>query len=160
MVRNIKSLNILHLQFYKMRLLYLCVLVSLLFSSCQKDDSTIFNIELEKTLPLTLIQFEENILVRITYEHPDGYLGFSDPDYLSLEIKDSRLPNPDYYHLIPVDPPNHTLSTNGEIAIEIDAPFILGSSNIETLEFNIRIQDRELNWSNQLTTPSITVLKE
>ena len=66
----------------------------------------------------------------------------------------------DYYHLIPVSPPNHVLSTNGEVLIEIDSPFILGSGSVETLQFSLRIQDREMRWSNQVTTPSITVYKE
>lgn len=160
MVQNIKSLNILLLQFYSMRRFSLYLLVSLLLVCCRKSDDSIFTINLHQTIPTTLTEFQENILVTITYEHPDGYVGFYDPDYLSLEIKDSRLTDADYYHLIPVNPPNHILSTNGEVLIEIDSPFILGSGSTETLEFKIRIQDREMRWSNQVTTPSITVYKE
>lgn len=155
-----KLLNISHLQYYKMRQFFLYLLISLLLVCCKKNDDPIFTINLEQAIPTTLIEFKENILVTITYEHPDGYLGFYDPDYLSLEIKDSRLINADYYHLIPVNPPDHTLSTHGEVLIEIDSPFILGVGSIETLEFKIRIQDREMRWSNQVTTPSITVHKE
>ena len=155
-----RLLNISHLQCYKMRRFCLYLLVSLLLVCCKKNDDSIFIINLHQTIPITLTEFKENILVTITYEHPDGYLGFYDPDYLSLEIKDSRLTNADYYHLIPVNPPDHILSTNGEVLIEIDSPFILGSGNIETLEFKIRIQDREMRWSNEVTTPSITVHKE
>ena len=143
-----------------MRHFVLYILTLLLLVSCKKSETPIFNITLEQAIPTSLTEFQENILVTVTYEHPDGYLGFYDPDYLSLEIKDSRLTNPDYYHLIPVNPPDHVLSTSGEVLIEIDAPFVLGSGSIETLEFKIRIQDREMNWSNQVTTPSITVYKE
>ena len=64
------------------------------------------------------IEFEENISVKLDYEHPEGYVGFFDPDYLPLEIKDSRLPNADYYHLIPVNPPNQILSVTGEVLID------------------------------------------
>ena len=160
MVLNIRLLNTLHLQSYKMRRLFSYILVSLLLVSCKKNDNIIFNISLDQTMPTNLIEFQENILVAISYQHPDGYLGFYDPDYLSLEVKDSRLTNADYYHLIPVNPPNHTLSTNGEVLIEIDAPFVLGSGSMETLVYKIRIKDREMNWSNQVTTPSIIVHKE
>ena len=131
-----------------------------LIISCSKDDESLFVITLIDTTPINIVEFEENIMVKITYCHNDGYVGFYNPDSLSLEIKDSRLSNADYYHLIPVNPPNHTLSTNGEVLIEIDAPFVLGSGNMETLVFKIRIQDREMNWSNQVTTPSITVFRE
>ena len=99
-------------------------------------------------------------MVRINYEHPDGYVGFYNPDYLSLEVKDSRLENADYYHLIPINPPNQNLSTSGNILIEIDAPFVLGNGLTETLTYSIRIQDREMKWSNAISTPSIVVTKQ
>ena len=86
-------------------------------------------------------------------------MGFSDPDYLSLEVKDSRLVTPDYYHLIPVNPPNQTLSVTGEVLIEIDAPFLFGNGNSETLTFSIRVEDKNNHWSNKVTTPIITVNK-
>ena len=84
-------------------------------------------------------------------------MGFYDPDYLSLEVKDSRLTNADYYHLIPLNPPDNELEIKGIIKLEIDAPFILGSGNLETLFFTIRIQDREGEWSNDISTPLISV---
>jgi hypothetical protein len=143
-----------------MRLYLLYIVTTLVLFSCKKNDNPVFNISILETTPTTLTEFQENILVSISYFHPYGYLGFNDPDFLSLEIKDSRLTNADYYHLIPVNPPNQLLSTNGEILIEIDAPFILGTSSIETLEFKIRIKDRQMNWSNQIVTPSITVNRE
>ena len=86
-------------------------------------------------------------------------MGFSDPDYLSLEVKDSRLSNPDYYHLFPLSPPQSDVSISGEILIEVDAPFIFGNGNTETLTFTIAIQDKDKNWSNKVTTDLITVNK-
>ena len=160
MVQTIRLLSTSHLQYYRMRRFFLYLLVSLLLVCCKKSDEVIFTINLHQTSPTTLTEFSDNILVKISYEHSDGYIGFYDPDYLSLEIKDSRLENADYYHLIPVSPPENTLSTNGEVLIEIDSPFILGSGSIETLEFRIRIQDREMRWSNQVTTPTVTVYRE
>ena len=44
-----------------------------------------------------------------------------------------------------------------KIKLEIDAPFILGSGNLETVFFTIRIQDREEEWSNDISTPLISV---
>ena len=134
-------------------------LILLLLNSCKKEES-FFTINIEQTIPTNLIEFKENILVKLTYEHPEGYIGFYDPDYLSLEVKDSRLPSADYYHLVPINPPDYVLSTMGEILIEIDAPFIFGNGNTETLSYTIRIQDREMNWSNEVVTPSIIVNKE
>tara|TARA_B110000196_G_C20975370_1_gene580750 strand:+ start:185 stop:616 length:432 start_codon:yes stop_codon:yes gene_type:complete len=143
-----------------MRRITLYLLISSLLICCKKDEQQQFTINIDETYPTSIIEFQQNIFVKISYEHPEGFLGFYDPDYLSLEIKDSRLSNPDYYHLIPINPPNQTLSTNGEILIEIDSPFILGNGNMETLEYKIRIQDREMGWSNEVKSVSITVQKE
>ena len=135
-------------------------LVALVFSACKKDNSEdIFTISIVSTQPLEIQQFQENIMVTIQYTHPEGFVGFSDPDYLSLEIKDSRLLNADYYHLIPVSPPNEVISVQGELLLEIDAPFVFGNGVSETLTYDIRIQDINKQWSNKVTTSLITVSK-
>ena len=140
---------------------YLLIFVSVFFSSCSKDDEQEnFNLVLIEVFPLSIIEFHENIYVRLSYEHPEGFLGFSDPDYLSLEVKDSRLSQPDYYHVIPITPPNNNLSVTGELLVEIDSPFLFGNGNTELVNFSIRIQDQNLSWSNTITTPNISVNRE
>ena len=104
-----------------------------------------------------MTEFQENLIVEIEYEHSKGFMGFYDPDYLSIEVKDSRLTNADFYHLIPLNPPENNLSIKGVIGLEIDSPFILGTGNLETLFYTIRIQDRSGEWSNEISTPLITV---
>ena len=132
----------------------------LIFSSCAKEEEVIFNISLLNTFPTEIIEFQENIYVRLFYQHPEGFIGFSDPDYLSLEVKDSRLSQADYYHMIPVTPPDNSLSITGELLVEIDSPFLFGNGLMELVNFTIRIQDQNLNWSNSITTPNITVNKQ
>ena len=140
---------------------YLLIFISIFFSSCTKDDNQDnFNLGLIEVFPLSIVEFQENIYVRLSYEHPEGFLGFSDPDYLSLEVKDSRLSLPDYYHVIPITPPNNNLSVTGELLVEIDSPFLFGNGNIELVNFSIRIQDQNLSWSNTITTPNISVNRE
>jgi hypothetical protein len=135
--------------------------VILILPSCTKnEDDMFFEINLIDTYPLEIIEFQENIYVKVFYQHSQGYLGFSDPDYLSLEVKDSRLSQADYYHLIPITPPNNSLSITGEILVEIDSPFVFGNGLIELVNFTIRIQDQNLVWSNEITTPNISVNKQ
>ena len=144
-----------------MRCRFLILIVLFFFLSCKKDvHESSFVISIKEVSTLDIVEFEENIFVTLSYEHPDGYVGFSDPDRLSLEVKDSRLENPDYFHLIPVNPPNHSLSVQGEILIEIDSPFLFGNADMETLRFLIRIQDTKMNWSNQVVTSDIIVNRE
>ena len=126
-----------------MKKLFFISSILLIFSSCSKEeDQVIFNINLLNTFPTEIIEFQENIYVRIYYQHPDGFIGFSDPDYLSLEVKDSRLSQADYYHIIPVTPPENSLSITGELLVEIDSPFLFGNGIMELVNFTIRIQDR------------------
>ena len=138
------------------KILFVSLLVFII-SSCKKEDDSLFNVSLLSTSPISLQEFQENIIVEIEFEHSEGFMGFYDPDYLSLEVKDSRLTNADYYHLIPLNPPDNELEIKGIIQLEIDAPFILGSGNLETLFFTMRIQDREGEWSNDISTPLISV---
>ena len=140
-----------------MKKILLVSLLVFIISSCKKEDDSLFNISLLSTSPISLQEFQENIIVEIEFEHSEGFMGFYDPDYLSLEVKDSRLTNADYYHLIPLNPPDNELEIKGIIQLEIDAPFILGSGNLETLFFTMRIQDREGEWSNDISTPLISV---
>lgn len=128
-----------------------------MFQSCKKEEDSKFHLSLISINPTELIEFQENIIVEIEYEHSEGLIGFYDPDYLSLEVKDSRFPNADYYHLMPLNPPDNQLFIRGSINLEIDAPFLLGSGNLETLFYTIRIQDREGEWSNEVSTPLINV---
>ena len=142
------------------RIVSLLLIISL-FSTCKKADvENEFSISLIEMNPSEIIEFEENINVKISYNHAEGFIGFSDPDYLSLEVKDSRLDNADYYHMIPLNPPQSEVSIIGEIDIEVDAPFIFGNGNTETLTLTIRIQDKDKNWSNKITTGLITVNKQ
>ena len=135
-------------------------LIAVLFSTCKKDDNEdVFIISIMSTQPLAIQEFQENIMVNIQYVHPEGFVGFFDPDYLSLEVKDSRLSDADHYHIIPISPPNDPISVQGELLLEIDAPFIFGNGLSETLTYDIRIQDMNKQWSNKVTTAVITVSK-
>lgn len=143
------------------RYIYVFFFIILLLPSCSKDDdNVVFEISLIDTYPLEIVEFQENIYVRLYYQHPEGYLGFSDPDYLSLEVKDSRLSQADYYHVIPLTPPNNSLSVTGELLVEIDSPFVFGNGLMELVNFTIKIQDQNLVWSNEIITPNISVNKE
>jgi len=139
---------------------YILLALLLLSLGCKKEEAEVeFKITLKNTTPTNLQEFQENIMVTLEYQHPEGFLGFDDPDYLSLEIHDSRLTNPDFYHLQPLSPPSQTISIQGTINVEIDSPFRFGNGDSETLTYAIRIQDNKMKWSNTVTTPMITVNK-
>ena len=139
---------------------YILLAFLLLSFGCKKEEMEVeFKITLKNTTPTNLQEFQENVIVTLEYQHQDGFVGFVDPDYLSIEIHDSRLPNPDFYHLQPLSPPNQTISIQGTINIEIDSPFRFGNGDSENLTYAIRVQDNKMKWSNTVTTPIITVNK-
>lgn len=133
--------------------------ISLLAGACKKDipvDPVPF-LKIEEVSPTATNQFQENIIVLLTYQDQDGDLGFPQPDSFALEVLDSRLSTPDYYHVQPVAPLDQELSVRGSITLEINSPFILGNGTQEVFSYTIRIKDRAGNWSNSVVTPDITV---
>lgn len=133
--------------------------ISVLTAACKKEvpiDPVPF-LKIEEVSPTTTTQFQENIDVILTYQDQDGDLGFPEPDSFALEVLDSRLTTPDYYHVQPVAPVGQELSVRGTITVEINSPFILGNGNQEVFHYTIRIKDRAGNWSNSVVTPDITV---
>ena len=64
MDQNIRLLNILLLLSYRMQKVALYFILSCLLICCKKDDDSSFRISLQQTIPTTLVEFEENILVK------------------------------------------------------------------------------------------------
>ncbi|HHG83964.1 MAG TPA: hypothetical protein ENJ82_04380 [Bacteroidetes bacterium] len=116
-------------------------------------------LKIDQVTPTTLTQFQNNILVTLTYDDMDGDLGFQQPDSMALEVLDSRLATPDYYHVQPLAPPDKELHIRGTLSLEISSPFLLGNGSQEVFSYTIRIRDRAGNWSNTVITPDITVNK-
>ena len=142
-----------------MRFRFLILIFVLFCLSCKKDVDHNFVISINDVMPLEIIEFKENIFITLRYEHPDGYVGFSDPDRLSLEVKDSRLENPDWFHVQPLAPPNEQISISGTLNVSINSVFLLSSANQEIFTYTISIMDREGNWSNELISMPITIMR-
>ena len=55
------------------------VFFALIFSliCCNKEEEDLdFSISLVETFPLSISEFQENIVVKIKYQHSQGYIGF------------------------------------------------------------------------------------
>lgn len=143
------------------RLIIISLSVLLLFS-CKKDDeaySTTPEIEFVSLTPKTNSEFSQNIKLVISYKDGDGDIGTDDPDEYTLLIHDSRLPAADEYHIQPLTPPNTSIQIEGELNINLAGLFVLGSDSTESTTFKVKLKDRAGNWSNEVTTSSITVNK-
>ncbi len=133
------------------------------FSACTDDEDPIPNgvpiIRVESISPKTAKQFEEPVELVLYYEDANGDLGSEDPDELTLAVKDSRLENPDMYHVKPIAPPGANVPIQGTLSVIIKSVFLLGNGDSEQITFSVRIQDQAGNWSEEAVSPPITVEK-
>lgn len=110
--------------------------------------------------PDTVTQFTDSVFVEIQYEDPNGDIGSDDPDGQDIEVKDSRLNTPDYYHLKPLTPAGYSLFIRGKLRVKLNTLFLLGNGQFETVTFTIKLRDQSGKWSNEVTTDPIVIKAE
>lgn len=155
---HIVWINKINLRNFRKRSLLFVLFIIFGFNSCKKDEPSHFPlIKFIDISPSKLVQYQTPIYIRFSYKDAQGDIGQDDPDTYSLEIRDSRLNAPDYYHIPPLSPPSKLLDISGELKIRINKLFLIGNSKQETTNFRVRIKDKEGNWSNEITTGSVVI---
>jgi hypothetical protein len=136
----------------------------LLLNSCKKEEDN----QVENTAPTISIaslstdsvkEFVDSVIVEISYQDAQGNLGSIDPDVNDLEVKDSRLSQPDFYHVKPLAPEGFTLNISGKLRIRLSTLFLLGIGDQETATFTIRLRDQSGEWSAPVTSDPITIVR-
>ena len=145
-----------------MKYIYSLLVISVLVASCKKEEeeklpSSPPTIELVSVTPTEVLQFKDSVIVTISYKDDNGDIGDELPDDYSMRVKDSRLSDPDWYHIQPLAPIGSELKFEGEIRIKINTLFILGNGSQELSNLSIKLKDRAGHWSNEITTPVITI---
>lgn len=135
--------------------------VALLLNGCRKGDELdpVPSIEFISISETTVVSFENTISIQFSYVDANGDLGFEDPDINSLRIKDARLSDYDWYHIPPMTPDHQSLDISGTYTIELHPLFILGNAEQETTIFDLQLRDREGNWSNTISSPTVTIVE-
>lgn len=138
------------------------VLLALLVITCKKkkepEPDPVPTIEIISITPSTVQEFTDSILIKLKYKDANGDLGDQSPDEHSLYVKDSRLPNPDTYHIKPLAPiSSDNIPIEGELTIKLNSMFLLGTGTSEITTLAIKIKDRAGNWSTEITSPQITI---
>jgi len=144
------------------KLILVFFLLSILFfSNCKKKENAPPNptIEILSLEPSSIQEFNDEVIVHIKYTDPNGDLGEFDPDTYTLEVKDSRLQNPDLYHVAPLVYQGIEGEVQGEIKLVINNLFRIGNGATETATLTIRFQDKSGNWSNEAISPPF-IIKE
>lgn len=116
-------------------------------------------IEIIEVSPMNITEFTDSVIIRLKYADNNGDIGDESPDELSLQIKDSRLANPDWQHIKPLAPIGSNVKIEGELRIKLNSMFVLGNGNSETATLTIKLKDQEGNWSNEVTSSPITIHK-
>ena len=149
-----------------MRYLYTSLILTAtfgIFSNCKEVLNTTGNpvprIALVKIEPTEVKQFTDSLKITFTYEDGDGDLGNDNADINSLEVQDERLAKPDFYYVPPMAPVDAKIRIKGQMTMNLRNVFLLGTGNIETTTFTVRIKDRSGNWSNPIRTPEITITR-
>lgn len=147
-----------------MKKLFLITLIFIALASCNEVEIPVETnskpiIKLESVTPTTIKEFEDSIVIVLQYEDGDGDLGSQNPDEDFLEIRDTRLPKPDYYFVAPLSPPGSKVRIQGSMRVVVRNTFLLGSGGNELTTFEIRMRDRAGNWSNTLTTEKLTITR-
>lgn len=140
----------------------LFIISLLLILSCKKEDetySTTPEIEFISLTPSTTPEFSQDVRLVIKYKDGDGDIGTEDPDSYSLFVKDARLPNADEYHVQPLSPPGSNIQIEGELKIKLAGLFVIGTDSTEKTSFKVKLKDRAGNFSNEISTTSITITK-
>lgn len=143
-----------------MKKLFTCILIGGVLFSCKKKSADLPpepTIELVSVSPTNLEQFKDSVVITLNYKDNNGDLGTESPDIYTLQVKDSRLANPDWYHIQPLAPLDHELKIEGSLSIRLNTMFLLGNGTQEFSTLTIKLQDRAGNWSNELVTSPITI---
>jgi hypothetical protein len=149
-----------------MKKLVFILIATLCLVSCKKEEikvqgdySEIPSIEFKSINTETIKEFQDSVIIVIGYKDLNGDIGQLDPDNNSLYIKDRRLPAADYYHIPPVTPEDVEFKTRGTIRIVVPTLFLLGNGGNETTVLQIKIKDQAGHWSNELSTPELTITR-
>lgn len=145
----------------------ICILpVCLLILSCSKEKqaekegySETPAIELVSINSKTIKEYQDSVVVTISYKDLNGDIGEQNPDDNSLYVKDQRLPNPDYYHIPPITPEGVEFKTRGTIRVVIPTLFLMGNGGNEKTTLTIKLKDQADHWSNELVTDQLTITK-
>lgn len=142
-----------------MKHVFLSIFLLLVFIACKKDKKLPPEpvIELVSVTPEIVEQFKDSVEVLIKYKDNNGDIGDVSPDVYSLQVKDSRLANPDWYHIPPLAPTDVELKIEGQLKVKLNTLFLLGNGNQEFSTLTIKLKDRAGNWSNEINTSPIAI---
>jgi len=137
------------------------LILPILFFSCEKDDlkSPVPLLEFISITPEIAKEYEDEIIITISYFDGDGDLGENDPNVKNLFLTDNRNNITYEFRIQQLSPDNSTITIEGNLDISLSSTGITDSSNTQTVTFDIYVVDRANHQSNIVTSNPITIIK-
>lgn len=137
----------------------LVITAMLVFTACDRQIvvETQPILEFVSLSPDTVIANEDTLTLWLKYEDSEGDLGEESPEIRTLSIKDSRLPEADFFHVQPLAPIGAKVWIKGTLAVHIPNLFLMSVAESEEAVFTARIQDRAGNWSEPTQSPPVHI---
>ena len=141
-----------------MRNLIYILIIGLLFS-CTKDDtfSVVPTIEFKSINPSIAQEYIDDINIIISYTDGDGDLGENNPDVYNLFVVDNRNGIEYKFRIPELSPNGNEIAIEGNFNIKINGSGITNSSTSQQVNYDIYVTDRAGNFSNTVSTSSITI---
>ena len=138
------------------------ILLLLLSASlaCEKEKQALDevpSIELISIDPLNVVQFQDSVIIKVSYQDGNGDLGGFPADSVNLFVVDNRNGVPFEFRIQELVPGGAEVPIKGTINITLQNLFLTGSGSQENVSFSIHAIDRAGNRSNVVNTPQVTV---
>lgn len=143
-----------------MRTLLILTALSLVISSCKKDDEKVGEtpvITFESISPGTAKAYSDSVIIRIGYEDGNGDLGENNTTEANAFITDSRSGLVYQFRIRQLAPDDANIHIRGSLNIVLPQVGFIGSGSSESATFKVKVEDRAGNVSNEITTTAITV---
>jgi hypothetical protein len=141
-----------------MRKLFLFAPV-LLLAACagEEEISPVPVIEFVSVTPPTVAEYTDSVTFRIHYRDGDGDLGENTPDVRNCWVRDPRN-GVEYGFRINQLGPSEAVAIEGHLNITLPNLALVNGTTAETAAFDIWVQDRAGNSSNQVTSSVVTII--
>lgn len=144
------------------KLLFLFVSI-ILISSCKKDESleisTTPAIEFVSISPSTATEYQDKIIITISYTDGDGNLGENTADVKNLFLTDTRNSVTYQYRIPQLAPSGESFAIEGNLPIELPNTAIINGASSQTVSYTVYVKDRAGNVSNTVSTSAITIVQ-
>lgn len=143
-----------------MRALLILTALSLMISSCKKEDEQVGDIPVitfETISPGTVKAYSDSVIIRIGYEDGNGDLGENNTTQANAFITDVRSGLVYQFRIRQLAPDDANIHIRGSLNIVLPQVGFMGNGSNESATFKVKVEDRAGNMSNEITTSAITV---